>query len=314
MHDQEPVFLDNINTYRTHLLESKNHDPEQIQAHDDFDLIHLKIRSSTAPIICHSEKNSIDIEILKQHGFVDCYYWWHGMIARDWFRHWRYYEILSVPSILNKPYRFMMYCRDTTGTRQYRKTMLEQLSQIHSKIYYDWNQSQSVPSDHSAIIDINDARQADIQIVPETLFETEKIYLTEKVLKPMVMRQAFILLAPPGSLQYLRDYGFRTFGEIWDESYDSIQDHQQRMDRVIALVNEISALGDEQYQKIIQACQEILDHNREYFYSERFQELLIDEMKTNYNRALEQRTQAPISYQRIKEKIKEQGFVPLPLS
>jgi hypothetical protein len=50
--------------------------------------------------------------------------------------------------------------------------------------------------------------------------------LTEKALRPIACGQPFILAATPGSLQYLRSYGFKTFSGYIDETYDTIQEMQ----------------------------------------------------------------------------------------
>ncbi len=43
-----------------------------------------------------------------------------------------------------------------------------------------------------------------------------------------------MLLAAPGNLAYLKSYGFKTFDAVIDESYDLIQDDNERIDSVVA--------------------------------------------------------------------------------
>jgi hypothetical protein len=55
------------------------------------------------------------------------------------------------------------------------------------------------------------------------------VFISEKSLKPMAMQHPFILVATPGTLAEIRSFGFETFPELWDESYDSVANFQQRL-------------------------------------------------------------------------------------
>jgi hypothetical protein len=68
-----------------------------------------------------------------------------------------------------------------------------------------------------------------INIIQETYFYSPEIHLTEKTFKPIVFKQPFIMIGAKGSLQHLKDLGFKTFNDFWDESYD-MQDDSQRME------------------------------------------------------------------------------------
>ena len=48
----------------------------------------------------------------------------------------------------------------------------------------------------------------------------------------------FVLMAPCRSLPYLREYGFKTFDGIFDESYDDVLDWKQRVQRIVQQVQE----------------------------------------------------------------------------
>ena len=297
MHDQEPVSLDYIDTYRKTISAQKNfqilnnRQAEVLERykknglhHDTvFDFMYGKVKD--CPIICHSELHSKDIKLLKENGYLDCYYWWHGMIARDWFRHWEHYQDLAVKDKSQCDQRFLLYSRAVDGTRSYRKSLIDHCKKYQHTVRYNWN-DQQVDSSYSAKIDIIDAVNSAVHIVAETLFDTEKIYLTEKVFKPMVMSQAFILFAPPGSLQYLKNYGFKTFDCCWDESYDCETDSVKRMTQLLSLIDQIAGQSQQEFQKMYQKAVPIIEHNRKRFFSTAFQEELLLEMRTNMAEAL----------------------------
>jgi hypothetical protein len=78
------------------------------------------------------------------------------------------------------------------------------------------------------------------------LFDDDRLHLTEKSLRPIACKQPFILAATHGSLQYLKDYGFKTFDSVWDENYDTIEDPYQRMLAIIQLMKNICAWTPEE--------------------------------------------------------------------
>jgi hypothetical protein len=55
------------------------------------------------------------------------------------------------------------------------------------------------------------------------------VFISEKSLKPLAMQHPFILVATPGTLAEIRSFGFETFPELWDESYDLVADFDQRL-------------------------------------------------------------------------------------
>lgn len=68
-------------------------------------------------------------------------------------------------------------------------------------------------------------------IVIETHFDADQsngTFLTEKTFKPIKHGQMFFVAGPAGSLQALRDLGYRTFDDVLDNTYDRIVDHTAR--------------------------------------------------------------------------------------
>lgn len=289
MHDQEPVlfyFLNNTYIEEMRGFENSLGYQQFIERANQSQIFASEIATARVPIFCHSELNSKEVQELGQNMFVPCYYWWHGMIARDWFRHWQYYPELQVRDKSHASYRFLLYARGQDGTRMYRRQVVKSLDQYRRQIKYHWDSESQVSSEYSAKIDIADACDSAIHIVAETIFNDSKIHLTEKVFKPMVMSQPFVLYAGPGSLSYLRDYGFKTFDGIWDESYDQETDHRSRFLKITELVKKLCDLPQDEFSEIYKKTLPIVDHNRERFFSHGFQQFLMQEMHNNYADAL----------------------------
>jgi hypothetical protein len=117
-------------------------------------------------------------------------------------------------------------------------------------------------------------------IVTETVFYYPKLHLTEKIFKPIVSKQPFMLLAAPGNLEYLRSYGFKTFEGIIDESYDNIQDDDARIDAVVAQMKWYCNLSQEEKSRVIERLAPIVEYNFQHFYG-KFKEIITDELLEN---------------------------------
>ena len=78
-------------------------------------------------------------------------------------------------------------------------------------------------------------------IVLETHFDADQsggTFLTEKTFKPIKHGQMFFVVGPAGSLQALRDLGYRTFDHVLDNSYDTETDNTQRWRRLCASIQQ----------------------------------------------------------------------------
>lgn len=117
-------------------------------------------------------------------------------------------------------------------------------------------------------------------IVTETVFYYDKLHLTEKIFKPIVSKQPFMLLAAPGNLEYLRSYGFKTFEGIIDESYDTIQDHDARVDAVVAQLAWYCSLSAQEKNTVIERLAPIVEYNFHHFYGE-FRHIITRELLDN---------------------------------
>jgi hypothetical protein len=101
------------------------------------------------------------------------------------------------------------------------------------------------------------------------------------------MAQPFILAATQGSLQYLREYGFKTFDSVWNEDYDNIPDPAQRLLAIVELMSEIKNWTPEIRTSKINQAQQIADYNKKLFFSSGWQQALIDEYKNNLEVAMD---------------------------
>jgi nucleotidyltransferase/DNA polymerase involved in DNA repair len=94
-----------------------------------------------------------------------------------------------------------------------------------------------------------------------------------------VMQQPFILASCRGSLEYLRSYGFRTFSDFWDESYDDLDD-DYRITAIGRLLESLNGISDRELRELQKHLTPVIEHNFRWFYSREFEELLWNELRS----------------------------------
>jgi len=99
-------------------------------------------------------------------------------------------------------------------------------------------------------------------LITETVCaESTLSFRTEKMAKPLAMGHPFIVTSTPGFYRDLRNLGFHTFDHVIDESFDNIDNAQQRMDRVIDIVND---LCQQDLYHFLSACRDTCKYNQQH--------------------------------------------------
>ena len=70
-------------------------------------------------------------------------------------------------------------------------------------------------------------------LVSETVFESPASFRTEKFYKPVLAGHPFIVCANRGFYRDLKNLGYKTYSDWIDESFDTIDDGQQRIERLV---------------------------------------------------------------------------------
>ena len=301
-----------------------HHDQEPIYPGDET-WINLHTPVKYLPrLLANSEHSAIKTEICRADQLGDWYFFYHGFAALDWYRDAIFIDyqksiskaFLSLNHLVNdrRSYRMALIARFYQRDLQHFGTMSfhgdrtacqievakqdSLLSESSKDLVIKYLTDQSLPitidelpidgtaSANFAHGDISLRQQALFSIVNETVFFEPKLHLTEKIFQPIVCSRPFILAAAPGNLAYLRSYGFRTFGDWIDESYDSIQDPDQRMDRIADIVADICARPLEELQSMLDDMQPVLEHNKRHFFGG-FQRIIVDELVDNFNRCID---------------------------
>lgn len=98
-------------------------------------------------------------------------------------------------------------------------------------------------------------------LVTETVFEYPYSFRTEKIWKPIAMGHPWIAVANHGYYRDLHNLGFRTFGHVIDESFDLIQNNQQRIERIAQIVEDLCQQDLDQFSK---ECYNVCKYNQQH--------------------------------------------------
>lgn len=329
--DQEPLDYKFYHTLPSDLLEHLRKKNQRSATTNNIKValpnnIHDKV------ILLHSEKNSVDLKLYQNDGYIDVYYWCHAIIARDWYRFAEHDKRLSQNK--NSTHDFLIYCRDWSGSREYRikfQELLHNQNLVKNSItgimkingdstnlenatfkninfspnnneFFDKLLNNNVLSSESADYCARDFVATHISVVLETIFDGPKIHLTEKILRPIACGHPFILAAGPGSLEYLRSYGFKTFAPWIDESYDNETNSVRRLESIVDTMDSFSRLSSTNKQRVINKLNAIADYNKKWFFSDAFANAINQELTTNINIALKQVGQTRANIFRMREK------------
>jgi hypothetical protein len=128
------------------------------------------------------------------------------------------------------------------------------------------------------LTNFNEAADSLVYVPTETVYFGRRTHITEKTFKAIALEMPFVLVATAGSLAYLRKYGFKTFSDVFDESYDLETDDILRIEKVVALLKQLDDLTAEQRQDLHRRCLPIVEHNYRHFYGGNFGEVLWTEL------------------------------------
>jgi hypothetical protein len=293
-HDQEPILF---NSFKNAWLNK----------------IHFVNRLETNHILSNSEKNSIEKdELLKQSGWHDFYWFSNGFLSLEWYRFYRYAKYLE--NCWNPTKNFSSYNR-ILPDRLHRLEIANHLYNhypnqiILSRHFGDdatdnlfVNTTNIKSKNLSYTIHDKDFIDSFCHVITERIFYEDRIHLTEKTFRPIICCRPFILASSPGSLQYLKDYGFKTFSDFWSEDYDNITDHNKRLYAILNIIDYIGSLTHSQMIDLLHSMKEILIYNRNHFYNQ-FEKNITKELHDNLHTALLQQNNVEPYYNRIMQSL-----------
>jgi len=113
-------------------------------------------------------------------------------------------------------------------------------------------------------------------IVSETNDNDYEVFMTEKIWKPIIAQHVFVVHGNYLYLQRLREMGFKTFGNYFDESYDLEQDPDKRINKIVSLCKDLKSKcddgsiverGNKKWHDIYMQTQALRKHNYDTFFN-----------------------------------------------
>lgn len=230
----------------------------------DHELAYWRDNRRHAPLAVHSAPRPYDFTML-----IRTHKWWRATVAADLLHLgvldrslWSYGDETIEDDLLDNPIEIdsipnlRSWVMDFVDNRPYRCDDLN--SAAH-------NQHQVLVAQHF--------QSSYIHIVIETFFDVDQsqgTFLTEKIFKPIKHGQPFVCVGPAGTLQHLRDLGYKTFDNVLDNSYDNIQNNTQRWMTLRAMLNNLKS---QDLHSVFEACRSDIIANQLQFLSSKFDRL-----------------------------------------
>jgi len=303
-HDQEPI----------HTYIHKELFDDVIRRNEDILYNYPQTQGHVVVSEMHSEFLNKLIDI---YGWKSHYYFYHGWAAIDWYRGYHRSFLIPRAKDRRPTKSFMSPNRIIGGKRDHRVLFLyhifknklssnhitspkicpeenvhiTEITKKYINIYPDiidtfnnarlprlFKNEETQLMSSCWITNYNESADSLFYVPTETVYFRKRWHLTEKTFKPIVLEMPFILVAPAGSLEYLRSYGFKTFSHIIDESYDEETNDILRLEKIAGLLKDIDNLSTKEKQQIHKHCLPIVEHNYNHFYFGNFEGILWKEL------------------------------------
>jgi hypothetical protein len=105
-------------------------------------------------------------------------------------------------------------------------------------------------------------------LVSETVFDYPYSLRSEKIYKPIAMAHPFVAVANRGFYRDLHHAGYQTFGHLIDESFDVIDNNQDRLDRIAQVVQ---SLCSSDLAEFLVASRAVTKYNQQHLAAEGIQ-------------------------------------------
>jgi hypothetical protein len=275
-------------------------------------------------ILANSERSRLKKYFCRENDLLDWYFFYHGFAALDWYRDALYLDedrdITHAFITLNhlvrqkRSYRMAMVARlwnrnlldsgivsfhatQQSCNEEIADPMCELSLQSRLLIQHFVDSKINLPilahagevdgraSAHFGHLEYELHQRAFLNVVNETVFFDDKLHLTEKIFQPIVCNRPFILTGAPGNLEYLRSYGFKTFDDYIDESYDCEPDPDRRMDLIIQQIEKLCTRPLHELKTMLLDMRPILEHNKRHFFGN-FRTMIVNELVDNFDQCI----------------------------
>lgn len=165
-------------------------------------------------------------------------------------------------NILNKGLLSLTFPNNMRLSSEYNSKVVDEKE--YERFRLGGNHTIDISTEHNLATNFTLSNYEDtfISVVSETIMDTGCIFFSEKIWKPIAIGHPFILMSSPNSLEKLKDMGYMTFSELWDESYDKVISEHKRVEAIAELVNKFTKMSNKELADLRIKAEPILKHNR----------------------------------------------------
>ena len=186
----------------------------------------------------------------------------------------------------NKTYnkKFLMPIRNIHGAQaEWKPNVFNKLrDKLDNVLYSYWAENIFLPGDAQGSVQTqNGVREIKYNWFDDTYYSLtfesyyshlKPMFLTEKIFKPLAFYHPFMVITTPNVLTHLEELGFETFENLFDQSYDTLIDIDNKLE---IIRNNIDNFKYTEYDKL---TWEKLTHNHNTFFNkEKIIKMTIDE-------------------------------------
>jgi hypothetical protein len=223
---------------------------------NEIELWYYQRNYNVAPLEIHNQPRSKDFTAL-----VRLHKPWRAMAITDLHRnqvlnnsYWSYCETVTAPTDLN----------DSPIEVDSIKDLRELTQRFLSQTPYVSDEWSNLDRNNHSITEPKYHTDSYCNIVFETHFDADQsggVYLTEKTFKPIKHGQLFFIAGCAGSLELLREQGYRVFDQVLDNTYDRIENNTERWQRLCNAIKESQHRLADRFDTVRQD----IEHNQQLF-------------------------------------------------
>jgi hypothetical protein len=223
---------------------------------NDFELWYYQRNYNVVPLEIHNQARSRDFTAL-----VRLHKPWRAMVMADLHKnklldnsYWSYCETVHEYVDLN----------DSPIEVDSIKNLRESTQNFLAQTPYESDELSNSDRNNHSIIVPKYHMDSYCNIVFETHFDADQsggAFLTEKTFKPIKHGQLFFIAGCAGSLELLREQGYRVFDRVLDNTYDRVENNTERWQRLCVAIKESQHRLADRFSTV----QEDIEHNQRLF-------------------------------------------------
>lgn len=179
--------------------------------------------------------------------------------------------------------RLLMFNELNTNLK-FKNKSITTLRGVDKNYYYDIPRWDNQKIGGGARLNVDAHLKSFLNIVTETLYDNDSIFISEKTYKPIYLCQPFIVFGNPYTLKKLHQLGYKTFSNWWDESYDTETDLKKRFHKILSILEMVSELSLNELKELKNQMKDVIVHNYLNFFKNNEIEDLFKLLQCDFNK------------------------------